>query len=95
VLASFLSLSESAPTICPFWFQISISPFSVLSLIIDVLLFFFSVIRQLLIRKNQELDRRELDLQGSGRLRIEEAARLEGITFAEAMERKKGFRYLV
>jgi hypothetical protein len=28
------------------------------------------------------------------RQRIEDAARLEGLTFEEAMERKKGFRYL-
>jgi len=67
----------------------------IISLAALVLASFLSlIIRQLLVRKNKELDRRELDLQGSGRLRIEEAARLEGITFAEAMERKKGFRYL-
>lgn len=28
------------------------------------------------------------------RERVEEAARLEGITFEEAVERRKGFRYL-
>lgn len=33
-------------------------------------------------------------LEGSGRERIEEAARLEGITFEEAVKRRKGFRYL-
>jgi hypothetical protein len=49
----------------------------------------------MLVKANKELDRAELDLKGSGRQRIEEAARLEGITFEEAMERKKGFRYLV
>lgn len=55
------------------------------------------VIRTMLVKANKELDREELDLKGSSsqKLRIEEAARLEGITFEEAMERKKGFRYLV
>lgn len=33
-------------------------------------------------------------MEGSGRERIEEAARLEGITFEEAVKRRKGFRYL-
>ena len=49
----------------------------------------------MLVRKNKELDRKELDLKGPGRQRIEEAARLQGITFEEAVERKRGFRYLV
>lgn len=50
----------------------------------------------MLVRANKELDREQMsNLKGSGRLRIEEAARLEGITFEEALERKKGFRYLV
>jgi len=53
------------------------------------------VIRTLLVRENKEADKRELDLKGAGRQRIEEAARLEGISFEEAVERKKGFRYLV
>jgi len=53
------------------------------------------VIRQMLVQANKELDRKELDLKGAGRQRIEEAARLEGISFEEAVERKKGFRYLV
>jgi len=54
------------------------------------------VIRSILVRENKALDRAlELELEGSGRERIAEAARLEGITFEEAMERKKGFRYLV
>ncbi|KAH9917542.1 MFS general substrate transporter [Fomitopsis serialis] len=53
------------------------------------------VIRCLLIRENQQLERNELeDLKGAKRERIEEAARLEGLTFEQALERKRGFRYL-
>jgi hypothetical protein len=33
-------------------------------------------------------------MEGVNRARVEEAARLEGITFEEAMERRKGYRYL-
>ena len=33
-------------------------------------------------------------MEGPGRARIEEAARLEGISFEEAVKRRKGFRYL-
>lgn len=56
---------------------------------------FLSVVRTMLIRENRHLDRDEVGtLKGANRLRIEEAARLEGITFEEALERKKGFRYL-
>lgn len=33
--------------------------------------------------------------KGAQRERIEEAARLEGITFEEALQRKRGFRYLI
>ncbi|CAL1711297.1 unnamed protein product [Somion occarium] len=53
------------------------------------------VIRYMLIRENKELESNELaNLTGARRERIEEAARLEGLTFEEALERKKGFRYL-
>ncbi|KAF9228381.1 MFS general substrate transporter [Gyrodon lividus] len=53
------------------------------------------IIRQILIRENKQMDRLFLKLiQGPERERIEEAARLEGITFEEAMRRRKGFRYL-
>ena len=56
---------------------------------------FFSVIRRILVHDNKKLDRDELgDLKGANRERIEEFARLEGITFDEALERKRGFRYL-
>ncbi|PCH36647.1 MFS general substrate transporter [Wolfiporia cocos MD-104 SS10] len=53
------------------------------------------VVRSMLIKQNKQLERDELeDLKGAKRERIEEAARLEGLTFEEALERKKGFRYL-
>jgi len=53
------------------------------------------VIRQMLIRENRVLDAQEiLELKGAKRERVEEFARLEGITFEEALLRKKGFRYL-
>ena len=54
-----------------------------------------SVIRQILVRDNKRLNEDELGaLKGANRDRIEEFARLEGITLEEAMERKRGFRYL-
>ncbi|KAI0653992.1 MFS general substrate transporter [Cubamyces menziesii] len=53
------------------------------------------VIRVILINQNKRLEREELaNLSGARRERIEDAARLEGITFEEALKRKKGFRYL-
>ncbi|KAL4244118.1 MFS transporter superfamily protein [Abortiporus biennis] len=53
------------------------------------------VIRWMLVRQNAQLVKDELEnLKGAKRERIEEAARLEGLTFEEALERKKGFRYL-
>lgn len=53
------------------------------------------VIRQLLIRKNKKLDEDEkAALEGPTRARVEEAARLEGLTLEQAMERRKGYRYL-
>ena len=67
---------------------------------------FAIVIRQVLVHKNTQLDRAFLSDSGlivdsddegkaaARRARIEEAARLEGLTFEEALERKKGFRYL-
>ena len=33
-------------------------------------------------------------MDGANRSRVEEAARLEGISFEQAMEKRKGFRYL-
>ncbi|EMD33116.1 hypothetical protein CERSUDRAFT_118171 [Gelatoporia subvermispora B] len=53
------------------------------------------VIRCMLVSQNKRLDRDEMkDMKGAKRERIEEAARLEGLTFEEALERRKGFRYL-
>ncbi|KAF8574831.1 MFS general substrate transporter [Ramaria rubella] len=53
------------------------------------------VIRQMLIRDNRKLDAQDLlVLKGAHRERVEEYARLENISFDEAVERKKGFRYL-
>jgi len=54
-----------------------------------------TVIRQLLVRRNKILDRDEkAAMNGADRERVEEAARLEGLTFESALERRKGFRYL-
>lgn len=51
--------------------------------------------RMILIRENKRMDMEEKTLmEGPGRERIEEAARLEGISFEEAVKRRKGFRYL-
>ncbi|KAE9407361.1 MFS general substrate transporter [Gymnopus androsaceus JB14] len=53
------------------------------------------VLRQWVIRDNKKLDEDEkLAFGEANRARVEEAARLEGITFDQAMQRRKGFRYL-
>lgn len=53
------------------------------------------VIRQMLVRDNRALDRAlEADLQGANLERVKEAARLEGISFDEALQRRRGFRFL-
>lgn len=53
------------------------------------------MIRQILVRRNKELDADEnLVLEGANRTRVEDAAKLEGITFEQAMEKRKGHRYL-
>ncbi|KAL6310523.1 MFS general substrate transporter [Sparassis latifolia] len=53
------------------------------------------VIRYMLIQQNKQLEREEhQEIKGAERGRIEEAARLEGLTFEEALERRRGFRYL-
>ncbi|KNZ72033.1 hypothetical protein J132_05082 [Termitomyces sp. J132] len=53
------------------------------------------VTRQMLIQKNNQLDADEnAALKDADRARVEEAARLEGLTFQQAMERRKGYRYL-
>ena len=44
---------------------------------------------------NKKLDEDEDSaLKDENRKRVEDAARLEGISMKEAMERRKGFRYL-
>jgi len=66
---------------------------SMAALVISTLLAL--VIRQILIRKNKKLDADEqLSMEGANRIRVEEAAILEGITLEHAMERRKGYRYL-
>ncbi|KZT23586.1 MFS general substrate transporter [Neolentinus lepideus HHB14362 ss-1] len=53
------------------------------------------VIRCILIRDNLSLAKAELEnISPAERERVQEAARLEGITFEEAMKKKQGFRYL-
>ncbi|KAG8221319.1 major facilitator superfamily domain-containing protein [Butyriboletus roseoflavus] len=53
------------------------------------------VIRVLLVRENKRMERAELDLMhGPERERVEEAAKLEGISFDEAVRHRMGFRYL-
>ncbi|KAI0090771.1 MFS general substrate transporter [Irpex rosettiformis] len=51
-------------------------------------------IRQMLIAENKRLDHEDRCMTPAKRQRIEEAARLEGLTFEEALERNKGFRHL-
>jgi len=49
----------------------------------------------MVVRENRRLDEDEKATMGDGnRARVEEAARLEGISFEEAMSRRRGFRYL-
>ncbi|KAF8198098.1 MFS general substrate transporter [Pholiota molesta] len=53
------------------------------------------LMRQILVRENRKLDQDEkAAMEGANRIRVEEAARLEGITFEQALERRKGYRYL-
>ncbi len=48
------------------------------------------------MNENKIFEREELENLGEGgHKRIEEAARLEGISYAEALQRKRGFRYLL
>ncbi|KAI0753066.1 MFS general substrate transporter [Daedaleopsis nitida] len=55
-----------------------------------------SIIRCILVQQNKDLEREEQNaLTGAQRDRIAEAARLEGITFEEALRRQQGFRYLL
>ena len=54
--------------------------------------------RRIVIKSNKKLAQQAQDdlasLSNAERERVEEAARLEGITLQEALERKRGFRYL-
>ncbi|KAF8967940.1 MFS transporter [Flammula alnicola] len=53
------------------------------------------VIRIMLVRENRRLDQDEQGaLKEAKQERIEQAAKLEGITVEEAMDKKRGFRYL-
>ncbi|KAF9065161.1 major facilitator superfamily domain-containing protein [Rhodocollybia butyracea] len=66
---------------------------SLVSLVFASVLSF--ILRQWVIRDNKKLDEDEkAALSGMNRTRVEEAAQLEGITFEQAMHRRKGFRYL-
>ena len=53
------------------------------------------VIRITLVRENRRMDQDDrLALSEAKRERIELAAKLEGITIEEALEKQRGFRYL-
>jgi len=52
------------------------------------------VMRQMLIRENKRMEREEQAITEGQRERIEEADRLEGISFEEAVRLRRGFRYL-
>ncbi|KAI0055451.1 MFS general substrate transporter [Artomyces pyxidatus] len=52
------------------------------------------VIRVMLVRQNAQLASAELEGEGATRERVEDAARLEGISVKDAIERRRGFRYL-
>ena len=48
----------------------------------------------MLIHENKQMELEEQQLTEAQRERIEEAAKLEGISFEEAVRRRRGFRYL-
>jgi len=64
------------------------------SLLVAIALAF--VIRTMLIRENRRMDQAEDEssLNASKRERIKQAAEIEGITIAEALDKQRGFRYL-
>lgn len=77
----------------------SVLAFGVLSLPVRIavphILCAITVIRWMLIKENKKLDADELgEMSPEKRERIEDAARLEGLTMEEALERNRGFRYL-
>ena len=50
----------------------------------------------MLARENRQMDHEDLQsMNEAKRGRIEQAAKLEGISFAEALEKQRGFRYLL
>ena len=50
----------------------------------------------MLVQENRRMDHEDqISLNEAKRRRIEQAAELEGITFAEAMEKQREFRYLL
>ena len=53
------------------------------------------VIRTMLARENRRMAHEDFDLNEAKRGRIELAAKLEGITMEEAVEKQRGFRYLL
>lgn len=66
---------------------------SLAALVLSTVLAF--VIRQMLIHDNKKLEEGEKSLmKDADRARVEEAARIEGISFEEAMAKRSGFRYL-
>ena len=49
----------------------------------------------MLVAENKKMERDQLkNLTQAERQRIEDAAKLEGLTIPEALERRRGFRYL-
>ncbi|KAF8137270.1 major facilitator superfamily domain-containing protein [Boletus edulis] len=52
------------------------------------------VMRQMLIHENKQWEREAQEFTQGQRERIEEAAKLEGISFQEAVRRRRGFHYL-
>ncbi|KAK7054415.1 hypothetical protein VNI00_003613 [Paramarasmius palmivorus] len=52
------------------------------------------LLRQMLIKENKSLKDKRRTAEGADRIRVEEAAKLEGITFDEALEKRKEFRFL-
>ena len=49
----------------------------------------------MLVRENIRMDHEDSDPNEAKRGRIEQAAKLEGITMEEAVEKQRGFRYLL
>ncbi|KAI0767021.1 MFS general substrate transporter [Fomes fomentarius] len=100
-VALFLMASGYAGTIGSFVWKESWGPDYHQSMFIGIAGFAVAtvlglVMRYILAQQNKKLEREELNnLKGAQRERIEEAARLEGITFEEALQRKRGFRYLL